>query len=158
MVVDLTVDRLLEMRGKPVYDRGGEKIGSIEDIYIDDETRKPEWLGLGTGFLGMSHAVVPLANADFHDDGIEVPYSRDEVKSAPKVGDDEDISPTQELELSRHYALHAQASSPPSGLASSAGPSDAGARESSADGPDSDVRKRREECGDRSHLHKFLDE
>ncbi len=157
MVVDLTVDRLLEMRGKPVYDRGGDKIGSIEDIYIDDETRKPEWLGLGTGFLGMSHAVVPLANADFHDDGIEVPYSKDEVKSAPKVGDDEDISPTQELELSRHYSLHAEGSSPPSGPARPTGPSDAGPAESSAPGADDEVRRQHDERGDRSHLRKYFD-
>ena len=60
MPLDLSVDKLLEMRGKPVYDRAGEKIGSIEDIYVDDETREPEWLGLGTGFLGMKHAIVPL--------------------------------------------------------------------------------------------------
>jgi sporulation protein YlmC with PRC-barrel domain len=114
MAVDLTVDRLLEMRGKPVYDQSGDKIGSIEDIYIDDETREPEWLGLGMGFLGMKHAIVPLANADFRDEGLEVPYTKDQVKDAPNIGEDDDITPTQEMELSRHYGLHAEAFSPPS--------------------------------------------
>lgn len=79
MALDLTVEELLEMRGKPVFDRAGDAIGAIEDIYIDDETREPEWIGLGTGFLGMKHAIVPLLEASLHDDGIEVPYAKEHV-------------------------------------------------------------------------------
>ena len=104
MALDLSVDKLLEMRGKPVFDREGEKIGSIEDIYIDDETRQPEWLGLGTGFLGMKHAIVPLGDASLREDGIGVPYPKDKVKDAPDSEGD-DISAEKEAELARYYAI-----------------------------------------------------
>lgn len=104
MALDLSVDKLLEMRGKPVFDREGEKIGSIEDIYIDDETRQPEWLGLGTGFLGMKHAIVPLVDASLREDGIAVPYEKDKVKDAPESEGD-DISAEKEAELARYYSI-----------------------------------------------------
>ncbi|HEX5479941.1 MAG TPA: PRC and DUF2382 domain-containing protein [Dehalococcoidia bacterium] len=104
MALDLSVDKLLEMRGKPVFDREGEKIGSIEDIYIDDETRQPEWLGLGTGFLGMRHAIVPLVDASLREDGIAVPYPKDRVKDAPDSEGD-DISAEKEAELAQYYSI-----------------------------------------------------
>jgi len=107
MPLDLSVDKLLEMRGKPVYDRAGEKIGSIEDIYVDDETREPEWLGLGTGFLGMKHAIVPLIEASLREDGIAVPYEKDKIEDAPDA-DGDDISGEKEAELVRYYAIGTQ--------------------------------------------------
>jgi uncharacterized protein (TIGR02271 family) len=110
MALGLTVDRLLEMRGKPVYDKTGEKIGSIEDIYIDDESREPEWIGLGTGFLGMKHAIVPLAQASIKDEGIAVPYDKDMVKGAPDIADDEDTSADQESELTHYYGIETSTS------------------------------------------------
>ncbi len=105
MALGLSVEQLLEMRGKPVFDKTGEKIGSIEDIYIDDQSREPEWVGLGTGFLGMKHAIVPVADASVRDDGIEVPYEKDMVKGAPDIADDEDISSEQESELAKYYGI-----------------------------------------------------
>ena len=54
----ITVDQLAAMRGTPVYDSNGEKIGAVEEIYYDERTSEPQWIGIGTGFLGLSHAVV----------------------------------------------------------------------------------------------------
>ena len=48
-----TIERLGELRGSPVYDSAGEKIGKVEEIYYDMETRQPEWLGIGTGYSYM---------------------------------------------------------------------------------------------------------
>ena len=60
MATMFTKESLRQMRGKPVLDRAGQKIGGIEDIYLDDRTDEPEWVGLGTGFFGSKHVVVPL--------------------------------------------------------------------------------------------------
>jgi len=159
MAVELTVDRLLAMRGKPVYDRSGEKIGSIEDIYIDDATRQPEWLGLGMGFLGLRHVIVPLADADLRDGALAIPYSKEQVKEAPSVGDEEDISPTQETELTRHYGLHATPSPPRSPVdarGSAPPPSSLPAQDGVAKGPaasetaDAQARLHRRRAGDGS--------
>ena len=100
----LSMDRLLEMRGTTVYSSEGDKLGSVEEIYIDEETNKPEWIGLGTGFLGTKRAIVPVVGADAQGDGLYVPYSKDQVQGAPDI-DSEEISQETEQTLYSHYGL-----------------------------------------------------
>ena len=104
MQSELTMDRLNEMRGMPVYDDSGEKIGSVDEIFWDEETRQPEWIGVGTGLLGTKRVLVPVPGANPTGDGITVPYSKNQVKDAPDIDGDE-ISQDTEYELARYYGL-----------------------------------------------------
>ena len=105
MATMFTKESLRQMRGKPVLDRAGQKIGGIEDIYLDDRTDEPEWVGLGTGFFGSKHVVVPLQSAELREDGISVPYTKDKVKDAPDIGDTDHVSPEKESEIIQYYSL-----------------------------------------------------
>ena len=66
--------RLDELRGEPVYDNAGEKIGSVEEIYYDPSTHSPEWIGIGTGFFSTKRALVPVEGAHVSDDGLTVHF------------------------------------------------------------------------------------
>ena len=101
----ITKERLRDLKGKPVFDNAGQKIGGIEDIYLDDRTDEPEWIGLGTGMFGMKHIVVPLQEAQLAEDGIRVPYSKDKVKDAPDVGSEDHVDERTEAELYRYYGV-----------------------------------------------------
>ena len=101
---NMTMDQMLEMRGSPVYSSDGEKIGQVEEIYIDEQTQTPEWIGIGTGFFGTKRVLVPTAGTSMSEDGFTVPYSKDQVKDAPDIDEDE-ISQETERELSAHYGL-----------------------------------------------------
>ena len=94
--------RLDEMRGAPVYDNAGEKIGKVEEIFYDQQTRIPEWIGIGTGFFGTKRVLVPVSGAQVTDDGLMVPYSKDQVKDSPDI-DEEEISPQCEADLEAYY-------------------------------------------------------
>ena len=59
--------RLDEMRGAPVHDNAGEKIGKVEEIYYDQQTRVPEWIGIGTGFFGTKRVLVPVKGTQVSD-------------------------------------------------------------------------------------------
>jgi uncharacterized protein (TIGR02271 family) len=102
----MTIERITEARGEPVYDSDGEKIGSVEEIYYDAETNRPEWIGIGTGFFGTKRVLVPLESAQLSDDGVRVAYPKDHVKDSPDVDSDE-ISQDQEQELYAYYRLKA---------------------------------------------------
>jgi uncharacterized protein (TIGR02271 family) len=104
MPQQMTLDQLSEMRGAPVHDATGEKIGSVEEIFYDEQTRQPEWIGLGTGLFGTKRALVPVQGADISDDRIMVPYSKERVKNSPGVDSDE-ISQETEQELYSCYGL-----------------------------------------------------
>jgi uncharacterized protein (TIGR02271 family) len=97
--------RLDEMRGEPVYDSAGEKIGKVEEIFYDQQTRVPEWIGIGTGgFFGSKRVLVPVKGAQLSDDGLMVAYSKEQVKDSPDIEEDE-ISQQCEDELAAYYDL-----------------------------------------------------
>ncbi len=100
----VTMDELMEARGADVYSSDGEKIGSVEEIFVDEETNQPEWIGLGTGFLGTKRTLVPVQGAERRDDGFYVPYSKDQVKETPEIDSDE-INQETEAGLYSHYGL-----------------------------------------------------
>lgn len=104
MQQQMTMDQLGAMRGAPVYDTEGEKIGSVEEIFYDEQTRAPEWIGIGTGFFGTKRVLVPTAGASASDDGLAVRYSKEQVKDSPDIDSDE-ISQETEQELYAYYGL-----------------------------------------------------
>ena len=104
MQQQVTVDQLAAMRGAPVYDAEGEKIGAVEEIFYDQQTREPEWIGIGTGFFGTKRVLVPTAGASTTADGVTVGYSKEQVKESPDIDSDE-ISQETERRLYSHYGL-----------------------------------------------------
>ncbi|WP_420451712.1 DUF2382 domain-containing protein [Ilumatobacter sp.] len=91
--------------GADVYDQSGDKIGSIDQIYLDDQGGQPEWLTVSTGWFGASTQFVPIAGSSTHDDGLKVPYSTDHIKDAPAVDADQHLDADQERKLYSHYGL-----------------------------------------------------
>src|SRR3954453_8765689 len=87
--------QLDRMRGAPVYDRGGDKIGAVEEIFYDTQSNRPEWIGIGTGFFGTKRVLVPVEGASLRDDGICVRYPKDQVKDSPGIDGDEISSETE---------------------------------------------------------------
>ena len=100
----MTMNDLTSAHGTAVYSTEGEKIGSVEQIFVDEQTNEPEWIGLGTGFLGKKRVIVPVQGAELRDGGIFVPYSKDQVKETPDI-DSEEISQETEARLYEHYGL-----------------------------------------------------
>lgn len=99
------LDRL---RGHPVFDRDGEEVGKVEDIYVDDSDGRPEWVAVGAGTFGMRHVLVPFDGATERDGGLAVPYSKAAIERSPDV-DERSLSPERELELYEYYRRHGQA-------------------------------------------------
>jgi uncharacterized protein (TIGR02271 family) len=91
-------------KGRKLVDRDGDKIGSIEDIYLDRSSGDPEWVAVKTGLFGSNLSFVPIAEASSQgDDEIRVPYEKDLVKDAPNVEADGELSPEEEQRLYQHY-------------------------------------------------------
>jgi uncharacterized protein (TIGR02271 family) len=104
MQQELSSVRLDELHGETVYDEAGEKIGSVEEIFYDPATSRPEWVGIGTGLLGTKRVLVPVEGARVTDDGLMVAYPKDHVKDGPDVDEDE-LTAEHEQELIAHYGL-----------------------------------------------------
>jgi hypothetical protein len=92
-------------RGRVMVDRDSNKIGEVVDIYLDNETDRPEWAVVRTGLFGMRSTFVPLAHAREVGDELQVPHQRLQVKQAPNIEPDGQLSAAEEAELYRHYGL-----------------------------------------------------
>jgi uncharacterized protein (TIGR02271 family) len=101
----LTVDQAVQMRGKNAIDRDGDKIGKIEDVYLDHDTGQPEWLAVGGGLFSGGVSFVPLAEATTQGDDVRVPYEKSHVKDAPRAQADGALSQAEEARLYQHYGL-----------------------------------------------------
>jgi uncharacterized protein (TIGR02271 family) len=99
------IDELQRWHGRDLIDRDGDKIGSIGNVYIDDETGQPAWLTVKTGLFGMRESFVPTADARAEGDTVRVPYEKAQVKDAPNVDADGALSQEEESRLYRHYGL-----------------------------------------------------
>jgi uncharacterized protein (TIGR02271 family) len=105
------VTEAYEWRGRDVVSRAGEKIGTLEEVYLDADSGQPEWATVNTGLFGMKQSFVPLAGASPKRGAVTVPYSKDEVKDAPSVDPDGELSTEEEHGLYAHYGLAGPGSS-----------------------------------------------
>jgi sporulation protein YlmC with PRC-barrel domain len=99
-----TVQDAQAWRGKEMVDADGDKIGKVEDIFLDRHTGEPGWAAVKTGLFGLKHTLVPIRGAELTaDDRVRVPLQKDAVKDAPRIDPDGELSPEDERKLWEHY-------------------------------------------------------
>jgi uncharacterized protein (TIGR02271 family) len=99
------MDTVRTWEGRTLLDRDGGRIGTIDAIYLDDQTGQPEWALVNTGLFGTKSSFVPLAQATQTGDDVGVPYDKQLVKDAPRIDPDGHLSEAEERRLWRHYGL-----------------------------------------------------
>ena len=111
-----TKEDILTWRGQDLHGSDGEKLGKIEEIYLDAETREPEWALVTTGLFGTKQSFVPLREANTSGDGVSVPFDKSTVKDSPTIDPDGRLSQEEEAELYRHYGMEYSEAQSGSGL------------------------------------------
>jgi uncharacterized protein (TIGR02271 family) len=94
-----------DWQGSTLMDRNGDKIGTIDSLYVDRETAKPEWALVTKGLFGNKASFVPLAGASPQGDDVVVNVDAQQVKDAPKMEPDAQLTEQQEADLFRHYGI-----------------------------------------------------
>jgi uncharacterized protein (TIGR02271 family) len=94
--------------GYAVYDRDGEKIGKVDDLFVDEGDR-PEYIGVKMGFFGASSTLIPVdaVTADDRSRSLTVNQPKSTVKDGPRFDDDHEITPEYENEVRSYYGLGA---------------------------------------------------
>jgi uncharacterized protein (TIGR02271 family) len=100
-----TTQEILSWRGRQLVDRDGEKVGKIDEVYLDTTTNEPEWALVNTGLFGTKSTFVPLRDATATDDEVRVSHEKSHIKDAPSVEADGELSQSEEAALYRHYEL-----------------------------------------------------
>jgi uncharacterized protein (TIGR02271 family) len=94
--------------GYEVYDQNGEKIGKVDDLFVD-ESDSPEYIGVKMGFLGTSSTLIPWEAVSSTDDegrAITVATDKETAKNGPAFDDDREITPELEQQVYSYYGLN----------------------------------------------------
>jgi PRC-barrel domain len=96
-----------DWHGKMLLDRDGEKIGKLQDVYVDVETDEPQFGTVKEGFIGRHLTFVPLGGIKVGPDDLQVAVSKQEVQDAPNLElHGEELSQADESVLYHHYELN----------------------------------------------------
>ena len=91
--------------GRTVIGSDGDKIGSVDDVYLDESTGQPGWVSVTTGWFGLRRSYVPLSEAEWQGEDLVVPYTKQQLKDAPNYEPEGALSADDERSLYGHYQL-----------------------------------------------------
>ena len=103
--MDLTEQELRAVIDGNVTNTAGDKLGSVGQIYADDQTGEPTWVTVKTGLFGTSESFVPLAGASVSGSDLVVNYDKETIKNAPRVDADGHLTSEEEQQLFAYYGL-----------------------------------------------------
>jgi uncharacterized protein (TIGR02271 family) len=89
--------------GRTAIDLEGNKIGKIGQVYLDDRTGDPLWVTVSTGLFGSRQSFAPISGSQFDGEDVRLTVSKDTIKDAPNVDDDEHISGSEQDALYEYY-------------------------------------------------------
>src|SRR4029079_7263255 len=112
------LDELLAYQDRMLVDASGEEIGTIVEIYFDEASGQPEWIGVDAcGVLGSQRVVAPVRGSYVLADVISVPYTQQQVIDSG--AGEMLITVEREKQLYAHYGLPYSRGESPTGLSES---------------------------------------
>jgi sporulation protein YlmC with PRC-barrel domain len=99
-----TLEEVQTWRGMTVVDADGDRVGTIDDVFLDRESGEPEWATVKTGLFGIKVSFVPIRDAEVTGEKeLRVPYQKEQIKEAPSADPNRELSPEAERRLWEHY-------------------------------------------------------
>jgi sporulation protein YlmC with PRC-barrel domain len=105
--MSIDVDQVLDWRGSPVVDRDGRKVGTFHEVYLDEGTSAPTWAAVKTGPLGLRRRVVPIVDAESDGTRVRIPFTKEQVLSAPTIDAEGWVPESDRSIVLRHYGINA---------------------------------------------------
>lgn len=92
-------------RGAKLQDEHGTTLGAVSDVIYDGTANEPTWLVVKPGLLRAEHYVPARGAYQTADRQVVVPFTADQVKSAPKAKGDHVLDNEVRTLLAKHYQL-----------------------------------------------------
>jgi uncharacterized protein (TIGR02271 family) len=92
--------------GYTVYDRDGDKVGKVDDLFVD-ESDQPEYIGVKMGFFGIRSTLIPMdiVTVDEQNESMTVNEEKSRIKDGPNFDDDHEITPDFERQVYEYFGL-----------------------------------------------------
>ncbi|MBZ8176549.1 hypothetical protein GP475_11090 [Corynebacterium poyangense] len=111
-----------DLANATAFDSEGEKLGSVKEVFINDDSGQPDFIEVGHGLLGMSSALVPLKGHRLEGEELHLAFKKDQISDAPSPQDDAHLTPEDQAKLYQHYGLSDNAPKQPQAVVDSTDP------------------------------------
>jgi uncharacterized protein (TIGR02271 family) len=115
----ISKDQISNVMGGELKSTGGDTIGKIGQVFLDDQTGEPEWVTVKTGLFGSSETFVPIREASIEGNSVLVSWDKATIKEAPNVDPEGGhLDQSEEARLYEYYGMSYSESQSDSGLPS----------------------------------------
>lgn len=87
------------------FDNNGDKLGEVQEVFVDDHSGKPTFVEVKHGLFGMSSSLVPLKGHRLQGDDLQLAFDKDRIKDAPNVDADQGLTPEEQNRIFEHYGV-----------------------------------------------------
>jgi hypothetical protein len=95
-----------EWRGRDVVSTDGQRIGTLESVYVDTASDEPSFATVTLGLPTRRRlAFVPLDDALVGPSYLKVAHPKDQVRTAPSIGVDGELLAADEPAVFEHYHI-----------------------------------------------------
>ncbi|MBP3948664.1 PRC and DUF2382 domain-containing protein [Corynebacterium sp. Marseille-P3884] len=134
-------NRIEDLANATAYDVNGDKVGGVQDVYVNDTTGQPDFVSVSHGLFGGGDSIVPLRGHTLENGDLHLAFAKDRIEDAPDLDENGHLTNADQEAFYRHYGLEgveerttyetgaAGAGAPAAGAAAGAGAAGAAAGE-----------------------------
>ena len=100
-----TQNNIRDLFNTTAFDSNGEKLGDVQEVFVDDHSGQPTFVEVKHGLFGMSSSLVPLKGHRLQGEDLQLAFSKDRIKDAPDVNADEGLTPEEQNRIFEHYGV-----------------------------------------------------
>lgn len=97
--------QIRELLDATAYDVNGDKLGAVNEVYINDTSGQPDFIEVNHGLFGMGSSLVPLRGHTVDGENLRLAFAKDRVEDAPNIDADAHLSREDQANLYAHYGL-----------------------------------------------------
>ncbi|WP_293955107.1 PRC-barrel domain-containing protein [uncultured Corynebacterium sp.] len=98
-------NEIRELFDATAYDNSGDKLGSVNEVFLDDRSGQPKFVEVNHGLFGLSSSLVPLRGSSLSAGSLNLGFSKDAIKDAPNIDADNGLTADEEDKVYTHYGL-----------------------------------------------------
>ena len=98
-------NRIEDLANATAVDVNGEKVGDVQDVYVNDTTGQPDFISVNHGLFGGGTSIVPLRGHSLRDGELHLAFPKERIEDAPDLDENGHLTTEDQEAFYRHYGL-----------------------------------------------------
>ena len=99
------INRIEDLANATAFDVAGDKVGGVQDVYVNDTSGQPDFVSVNHGLFGAGTSIVPLRGHTLRDGELHLAFPKDRIEDAPDLDENGHLTTDDQDAFYRHYGL-----------------------------------------------------